>query len=50
VVRLTTGNDHENVSLVVGALALICFVTFFTLCVGENLTDFLGQNAIKVVT
>lgn len=46
----TTGDDHENIGLVLGALALICSVTFVTFCVGEKLTDFLGQNAIKVVT
>ena len=27
----TTGDDHENVGLVVGAVAPSCFVTFFTL-------------------
>ena len=31
----TTGDDHENIGLVLGALALICFVTFVTFCVGD---------------
>ena len=45
--RFTTRDDYENVGLVVRALALICFVTFFTFCVGENLLNFSGRTPSK---
>jgi len=35
---------------VVGALAVICAVTLICFLMGEKITRFLGQNAIKVIT
>jgi multiple antibiotic resistance protein len=39
-----------EVTRVIAAFAVICAVTWGTFLVGQSLTNFLGQNAIKVVT
>ena len=39
-----------EVTRVIAAFAVICAVTWGTFLVGQSLTNFLGQNAIEVVT
>ncbi|MEM8845201.1 MAG: MarC family protein [Pseudomonadota bacterium] len=50
VMNFAAQSSTDEVIRVLSAYGLMCIITWITYVVGESITRFLGQNAIKVIT